>query len=178
MKQRFGPESFTATEFTTADEKAKFVNEAIRFFTAECPRSLFTKLLYKHFSLHAGHIAHFNRDGFYDVWFESAGKRFEFVERIVNPIAWMSFAPGWRDVERALQIWFREADLLQKLQLQAYHAENAAVMGMARSAFRALTPELRQHLIVELQQEAPTASGARSAEPARDPEQASLFSAA
>ena len=57
----FEPEHFTATQWSPAEDKAKFANALMKFFADEFPRPGFTKALYQRLSNTFGHIAHTNR---------------------------------------------------------------------------------------------------------------------
>lgn len=185
MPRRFTADEFHATRFTSADEKAKVVNDTIRFINADAPEASLSRLLYKAYSLHFGHIAHNDRSGFHFVWFATARKRLNFVEQIADRHPWQGISPDWKDVEAALLTWIDESNILERLCLRAYHEENAVLMATARSALLALTPELRAHVIENLESEtaarmtqnttAHSPSSAATTEP--EGEQPSLFAA-
>lgn len=65
---------FTTEEFTTAEEKAKILNDWDRFFQSGFALSRFTKRLYHHLTLHCSFIAHYNLHGFYAEYFEPMGE--------------------------------------------------------------------------------------------------------
>ena len=101
---------FTATEFTTAQEKSDFANALAAFVKAKCPRHRFTKPMYRHLSHCFGHIAHYNIHGFYGNWFatDEGGDATYFLE---NALAWN--CPGdaaytFSDVEREFQKWIKK----------------------------------------------------------------------
>jgi hypothetical protein len=71
----FTADDFTATPYTSAEEKAAIVNGTIRFLRANTPFTMFTDRLYKAYSTRFGHIAHFNRHIFHDEWVKLVSPR-------------------------------------------------------------------------------------------------------
>ena len=55
----FEPDHFTATQWSTAEDKAKFANALMKFIAGDFPRQSFTKSLYRRLSNTFGHIAHY-----------------------------------------------------------------------------------------------------------------------
>jgi hypothetical protein len=55
----FQSESFTATKWSTAEQKAKFANQLMTFIAADFPENKFTKALYNRLSQCFGMIAHY-----------------------------------------------------------------------------------------------------------------------
>ena len=53
----FEPDHFTATQWSTAEDKAKFANALMKFIAQEFPRPAFSKALYQRLSNTFGHIA-------------------------------------------------------------------------------------------------------------------------
>ena len=92
---------FTATSFDTAAAKVKFIESLIRFLCNHCDQDRFTPLIYDGLHQHLGHIAHYDRGGFYANWFADMGSRVRFFEHHAQYLA----AGGWRDVSKALQLW-------------------------------------------------------------------------
>jgi len=64
---------FTPTEFTTADEKARFANHFIRFIESGCKWTLFHIWFYRKLSNCFGMHAHYDRRNFHAVCFEKYG---------------------------------------------------------------------------------------------------------
>lgn len=62
--------AFSDEQFMSADEKKKVLRAWQRFLKGGCKKSQFTEDLYHHLSLHCAFIAHYNRQGFYDFYFE------------------------------------------------------------------------------------------------------------
>ena len=55
----FEPDQFIATQWSTAEDKAKFANALMKFIAHEFPRQSFSKALYQRLSNTFGHIAHY-----------------------------------------------------------------------------------------------------------------------
>jgi len=62
-KRPFLPTQFTATQWSTPDDKAEFGNTLLNFIDSGFKQTLFTKKLYKRLSCTYGHIAHYVEDG-------------------------------------------------------------------------------------------------------------------
>lgn len=104
----FEPEEFADTRFDDRDTKAAFANQFAAFVEKGFPKHLFTRSFYERLIHTFGHIAHYNRDGFWAEFFETPEDRKRFVEACLN---WIPVGdPGYcySDVERALQKWMRE----------------------------------------------------------------------
>lgn len=106
----FSPDQFAAVEYGSAEDKAKFANHLARFVESGFNPNLFPDWFYRRLLMTFGHIAHFNKGGFYSVWFRKTQSRRDFLCRIVDP-PW-SGGP-WGDVERALATWVIENDLVR-----------------------------------------------------------------
>jgi len=101
----FLSEQFQATEWSTAEEKAKFANWLTRFMSSGFKSTLFYKWAYSRLSRCFGHIAHYDRGGFHQTWFASSTDQRRFVERIEQhtPVGDPKYT--YSDVERAVQSW-------------------------------------------------------------------------
>jgi hypothetical protein len=94
---------FTATQWSTAEDKAKFANALMKFIAHEFPRQSFSKTLYQRLSNTFAHIAHTNQDGYYSVFFERDADKVVFLDQTLR---WPCFGdPTYTfcDVERAVQ---------------------------------------------------------------------------
>lgn len=118
----FAPEQFTASRYDTANEKATFANGLVRFIAGGFRKTQFTQAVYEGLRLRFGHIAHFNRHGFYDEWFSSNARCARFLglldddlqRRQIGGFAWPESrrAELWGDVVDALaahEAWFSAA---------------------------------------------------------------------
>ncbi len=61
---------FSNERFMSADEKRKVLRAWIRFLRNGCQKTQFTQDLYRHLIQHCSFIAHYDRHGFYNVYFE------------------------------------------------------------------------------------------------------------
>ena len=78
------PEDFTATQCSTKEDKQKFAKKFIAFVKSDFKESLFTKDFYNRLSMCFGHIAHYNREGFYNTWFSGRRHKIEFLKRTLT----------------------------------------------------------------------------------------------
>src|SRR5258708_28992201 len=62
-KGPFLPKQFTATQWSTQDDKAEFGNRLLHFIDSGFKQTLFTKKLYPRLSNTFGHIAQYNEGG-------------------------------------------------------------------------------------------------------------------
>jgi hypothetical protein len=60
---------FSDERFMTAAEKTEVLHAWVRFLKSGCDKTKFTKALYHHLTQHCSFIAHYDRNGFYDVYF-------------------------------------------------------------------------------------------------------------
>ena len=107
MATGFKSTDFTATKWDTADQKARFANHFVRFVASGFKETLFHDWFYKRLSMTFGHIAHYNRGGFFSTFFESTQGKVDFLHQTLNP--WTGFvgdpAFTYCDVERAIATW-------------------------------------------------------------------------
>jgi hypothetical protein len=111
---KFTAAQFTPTEFYTAEDKAKFCNHFVRFVRSGFKETLFHKGFYNRLSNTFGHIAHYNRAGFYHVWFSSPGNRLEFLKRTAERRIYGSPEYTFCDCERVLAEWVRNSGLVEE----------------------------------------------------------------
>jgi len=78
---------FKSVEFMTDLEKKKIYINFIKLLNNHFKRTLFKKNLYEHFHCHCGFIAHYNIDGFYGEYFETAAKYHFNVNGYSNPMS-------------------------------------------------------------------------------------------
>lgn len=105
MEQVFSANQFTATKWETAEQKAKFANHFVRFATNGCRATMFPQWFYTRLSMTFGHIAHYDRSGFYSTWFSDRAGASEFFDRVAGWVAYGDPEYTYSDVERALQQW-------------------------------------------------------------------------
>jgi hypothetical protein len=103
MKKIFVAEQFTPTKFNTAQDKADFANWLIDFMESGFKATKFYKLQYVQLSNCFGHIAHYNKAGFYDHWFETVNKQLMFRANIRQWPCYGDPAFTFSDVEKAIK---------------------------------------------------------------------------
>lgn len=64
---------FSEDKFLSITEKKKILRAWVRFLESGCKKNQFTEALYHHLSQHCSFIAHYDRHGFYDFYFERNG---------------------------------------------------------------------------------------------------------
>ncbi len=114
MDKLFTADQFTATKWSTTEDKAKFANHFVRFAESGFKDILFHKWFYNRLSMTFGHIAHFDRGGFYATWFDSLKNKLDFLEHTVEAKAYGDPAYTYCDVERVIQSWVQEWGILWK----------------------------------------------------------------
>lgn len=110
---------FNASQFTPghddAEQKARFANHFVRFVESGFKPTIFPDWFYRRLSTAFGHIAHFNRGGFYATWFHTDADRRAFLE---NAMRWSCCGDPeftYCDVERALRRWIVGSGLIAEL---------------------------------------------------------------
>jgi hypothetical protein len=92
-----------ATQWSTVQDKEKFIAHFERFLNSGCKRTLFYKWFYVRLSMMFGFIAHYNINGFYSEKFSSKERIQDFLHSIKT---WSCYGdPEWTysDVEKILQ---------------------------------------------------------------------------
>ena len=102
-KQPFTAEQFTPTQWDTAADKAKFANHFVRFVASGYKETLFYDWFYKQLSMTFGHIAHYNRAGFYGHFFTTAEDRQYFMYATRQGGGYGDPAFTYSDVEKAIK---------------------------------------------------------------------------
>jgi hypothetical protein len=97
--------AFTATQCYSVEDKSMFYFKFTKFILAGSLPSQLTASLYRRLSTLFMHIAHFNQDGFCDVWLANDAKRLAFIERLLQYSPVGNPANTWSDVEWAIQRW-------------------------------------------------------------------------
>jgi len=72
---------FRASEFMTAREKELVLRSWVRFLKNGLRREDLTSRLYGHLILHCSFIAHYDRGGFYDTYFENGEDTLRFLSQ-------------------------------------------------------------------------------------------------
>jgi hypothetical protein len=101
----FTADQFTPTEFSTAEDKARFANQFVKFVSNGYKFADFPKWFYQRLSMCFGHIAHYDRFGFYETFFKSDRGIVEFMRQCRTYPNYGSPTCTFVDVEKALQKW-------------------------------------------------------------------------
>jgi hypothetical protein len=110
----FDAAQFTPTKWDTAKDKAAFAEQFVRFVESEFDAKHFTDKFYRRLSNTFGHIAHYDRGGFWTTFFTTIADKVEFLKQTHG---WPCYGdPAWTycDVERALQAWLRDDGTLER----------------------------------------------------------------
>lgn len=122
----FTAENFTPTKWDDAATKARFAKQFVRFVKSDFCVRQFTQAFYKRLSLSFGHIAHFNRHGFFETFFASTEGKVRFLRHTLRHQCWGDPAFTYSDVERALQSWLRQNGVLERYQQKLAEEQEAA----------------------------------------------------
>ncbi len=146
-KSIFTTNRFTATQHSTAEEKARFCAVFAKFILSGFARRLFRHDFYRRLSNIFGHIANYDDTGFWEVWFSSPERQWQFVRRIHDwvPVGDPHFC--WSDVERELKSWAtKEAHAIETVLTESERkssetteAENARRSALADKTHQAFT---------------------------------------
>jgi hypothetical protein len=113
--------TFSASQFvdyanpkhSTAEDKAKFANQFVKFVQGGFQAKDFPKWFYTRLSMTFGHIAHYDQWGFFNVFFEDAAGKIAFINETLNFPCYGDPRFTYSDVEKAIQIWMRENKILE-----------------------------------------------------------------
>jgi hypothetical protein len=106
----FTPAQFTPTQTERDIEKARFANQFVRFVAGGFAPHLFPDWFYTRLSLTFGHIAHYNRRGFYETWFTNPRRQLAFLSHTMQYPCYGDPRFTYSDVETALVKWLETTD--------------------------------------------------------------------
>ncbi len=106
------PASFRPTKWSSAEDKAKFGNGLLRFIAKDAPKALFTDFLYERLSNTFGHIAHHNKSGFYQYFFETTTNKIAFLRETVQHPCYGDPEYTFSDVERVVISRLKQTNLI------------------------------------------------------------------
>ena len=133
VKTTFPADQFVPTEWSTAEDKARFANHFLRFVESGFAESLFPQWFYKRLSMTFGHIAHYDRGGFFGTFFASAAGKVRFLRVTVHHSFHGDPKFTYSDVERAVAGAVRAGGYLEKYErLLADEIETAERGELAR----------------------------------------------
>lgn len=110
MALTFKPEQFTDTKFETAADKARFANLFVRFVKGGYKWEHFTDPFYNKLMNRFGHIAHYNRLGFYEEFFTDTARQYNFIRQTLD---YPCYNCDHSDVEKAIQKWVKDNDIIR-----------------------------------------------------------------
>jgi hypothetical protein len=131
-KGPFLPSDFTATKFSTAADKAEFGNTLLRFTESEWASALFTKPFYNRLSMCFGHIAHYNRNQFYEEWFSSLAAQVRFLKHTLRFPCYGDPEYTFSDVEMAIQREIVNRNYLARYELRLAEEQQATDLALLR----------------------------------------------
>jgi hypothetical protein len=102
-----------AGDYYTPEDNAWFVNTFARFVAGAFPERLFTERFYKRLNSRFGHIANFNRHGFWFEWFSTTERKVDFLQRTISPPWYCHFQE-----EQAIQAWLAGTNYLERWEAQ------------------------------------------------------------
>jgi hypothetical protein len=108
----FAAEQFIPTEYKTAKDKAKFANHFADFALSNFSYDKFSKWFYEQLRMCFGHMAHYNKDGFYEEWFSTRKKHEHFLNHCLAHQCYGQPEYTYSDVEKALIAWMKERIML------------------------------------------------------------------
>ena len=141
-KGPFLPEDFLATKFSTGTDKADFGNALLHFTESDCKRELFTNRLYQRLSNCFGHIAHCDRETFYEAWLKTDQDQFRFIKHTLIGRCWPDPKFTFSDVERAVQREIESRGYLARYELRAavaVHARDMETLQRLEAKYRPLS---------------------------------------
>lgn len=105
---------FTPTQWDTAQDKATFAKRFVRFIQSDFAAKHFSDKFYRRLSNTFGHIAHYNRGGFWDTFFTTTADKVRFLEQTLQHSCYGDPVWTYSDVERALQTWLQADGTLER----------------------------------------------------------------
>lgn len=147
----FISDRFTPTKWDTAQDKADFANQFVKFCEGDFRPADFTIKFYRRLSLTFGHIAHYDRDGFYNTFFTSNERIVDFFRFTRDYPCYGDPAYTYSDVEKALQYWLQDSGLLEKWLLKQstdQEAEERATLARLKAKFEAGSGVPEDHIVV------------------------------
>jgi hypothetical protein len=142
MRTFFEADAFTPTKWNSSADKADFGNKLLHLLLNDCQQSLFTQELYDRLMNCFGHIAHYNRDGFFAEWFSSPQSKAEFVRHLLSYPCWGDADFTYSDVERAIQSEVKRLNLLAAYQERAAAAIRSAELALLSALQRKYQPAM------------------------------------
>ncbi len=112
----FQPSQFTPTKWDTVLDKLSFARQFVRFVQSDFAEQHFTDRFYRRLSNTFGHIAHYDRGGFWAEFFTTTADKLRFLEQTIQHPCYGDPAWTYSDVERVLQQWLQASGVLDHYQ--------------------------------------------------------------
>lgn len=142
----FLADDFTATRFATAEDKAAFGNELMRFIAADFPQGRWNERLYRRLSNCFGHIAHCDRFGFYETCFTCHAHKVRFLRDTLRWVPCGDPRWTWCDIERAVMHRLHESGVLRFYEAADQHEVEQierALLARLQEKYAPVPPPLR-----------------------------------
>ncbi|MDD2878336.1 MAG: hypothetical protein PHT60_14010 [Acidiphilium sp.] len=123
------PEPFTPTKWDDAPIKAKFGNHLLRFIAEDFPEHMFTQKFYARLANTFGHIAHYNKHGFWSEFFLTRETKIEFLDQTIRHPCYGDPAWTYSDVERVIRARLKQSGVIdwhRRLLVQETEAQERA----------------------------------------------------
>jgi hypothetical protein len=105
--------SLIATKWCTTEEKAKFGNHLLRFIAEDHPPNLWTNIFYNRLSMTFSNIAHTNKLGFWEAFFENTADYVQFLQNIARRPCWGQPAYTYSDVEQIIRARVKKSGIIE-----------------------------------------------------------------
>jgi hypothetical protein len=122
----FTADRFAPTKWEKADRKVRFAQQFIRFVESDFDQRQFPHWFYVRLALCFGHIAHYNRAGFFETFFTTTQDKVRFLWATLRHQPCGDPGYTFSDVERALQSWLSQNAILGKFEQKLADEEEAA----------------------------------------------------
>ena len=106
-------ENFIATKYDSIEQKQKFAKQFIKFVESDFNRNKFPKWFYDTLHNTFGHIAHYNKNGFYNHFFSNLQDKLHFIEYTLTRNIYGDPEYTYSDVEKYLQTWLTDNNVLE-----------------------------------------------------------------
>ena len=113
--KRFVPSQFTETRWDTANEKAKFVNQFIKFVDSNFDWDFFPRWLYCRLCTMFGFSSYYDKNGFYMKFFDENEDKLNFFQTIKDFEVSTDCVYTYSDVENVIQKWVYENKCCEQL---------------------------------------------------------------
>jgi hypothetical protein len=110
----FNEYQFIPTKFTSARQKARFANQFVKFVSRGFQIKDFPHWFYVELSNTFGHIAHYDRIGFYRTFFLRVENKIKFLNITLKNGGYGDPSFTHSDVEKVLAKWVSDTGLLEK----------------------------------------------------------------